>query len=263
MAEVPLDVAAGERGAWLACEPADGAGVQRLGARSMVGVLPPGGHPVGVVLELPGIEALAAAAGRELRARALFDRDRCCGYFPALDGVPGIVSDLPSCREFALWLPAITHASVGYSFNFLRHSLVQQSADPAYHLDSDAATALTGDVTTLGLRRVRRLLLNLSTRAERTLHYLDVDPRSVELVVDGSYVRVADPGRLLDRTRTATIPRRRGTLVHGLVFIANGVLHSGVDDVRGHFLAAYGAEHDCPTPTVPPNAPSTTSRNSR
>ncbi len=42
--------------------------------------------------------------------------------------------------------PTISHAGMTYRFNFLRLSLVCQSADPAFHLDSDAATALTGDV---------------------------------------------------------------------------------------------------------------------
>ena len=68
---------------------------------------------------------------------------------PALEGVHGIDCDLPACRAFAMSLPVIDHGGVEYRFNFLRLSSKQQSADPAYHLDSDAATALSGDVTTL------------------------------------------------------------------------------------------------------------------
>jgi hypothetical protein len=43
---------------------------------------------------------------------------------------------------------------------------------------------------------------------------------------------------------TAVIPPRYGASVNGLVFVSNRVLHSGVDDERGHFIAAYGRETD-------------------
>ena len=89
----------------------------------------------------------------------------------------GIRSELPACHAFADALPAVSYAGMTYRFNFLRLSLVRQSADPAFHLDSDAATALTGDVGSLGDRAVLRLLLNLSAQQERALHYLGVDPR--------------------------------------------------------------------------------------
>ena len=134
------------------------------------------------------------------------------------------------------------HAGTAYRFNFLRLSLKQQSIEPAYHLDSDAATALTGDVATLKQRRVERLILNLSWRVERTLHYLDVDPYCVDLVAEGSYVRAADPRMLSSRTLTAVIPVRRHSQVAGLLFAANLVLHSGVDNADGHFVAAYGID---------------------
>ena len=129
-----------------------------------------------------------------------------------------------------------------YRFNFLRLSLVRQSADPAFHLDSDAATALSGDVGSLNQREVLRLLLNLSSQDERVLHYLDVDPRTTNLVAAGSYVRAKDPERLQTRARVAIIPPRMGTTVHGLAFASNRVLHSGVDGEHGHFIAAYGTE---------------------
>jgi hypothetical protein len=81
-----------------------------------------------------------------------------------------------------------------YGFNFLRLSLVRQSAHPAFHLDSDAATALTGDVRNLNEREVLRLLQNLSSQAQRVLHCLDVDPLSIDLVAEGSYVAPRIPG---------------------------------------------------------------------
>jgi hypothetical protein len=208
-------------------------------------------HPAAVELKIPAlIDALAAVAS-ELRARAASDRHGCCGYFPALNGVSGIISDLPACREFATRLPAIDVRGTRFRFNFLRLSLVQQSADAAYHLDSDAATAITGDAAALNNGQILRLLLNLSTRGERAVHYLDVDPGSIELAVEGSYIRVADPDALDRHALIARIPSRRGPTVHGLVFASNRVLHSGVDDECGHFVAAYGAEADTADPVLP------------
>jgi hypothetical protein len=163
-------------------------------------------------------------------------------YFPALAGMNGIRTELPACRVLAEALPAISHAGMTYRFNFLRLSLVRQSADPAFHLDSDAATALTGDVSSLSEREVLRLLLNLSSQEERALHYLDVDPQTTELVAEGSYVCANDPARLQTRARVAVIPPRVGTTVYGLAFASNRVLHSGLDGEHGHFIAAYGVE---------------------
>lgn len=136
----------------------------------------------------------------------------------------------------------MSHAGMTYRFNFLRLSLVRQSADPAFHLDSDAATALTGDVSSLSQREVLRLLLNLSSHEERALHYLDVDPRTTKLVMKGSYVSAKDPDRPQTRARVAVIPPRVGTTVHGLAFASNQVLHSGLDSEHGHFIAVYGIE---------------------
>lgn len=199
-------------------------------------------HPVAVALQLPRLGESAPGVELELAARAALDQDRCCGYFPALKDVRGIDSDLPACHAFAGCLPRIRHGGANYQFNFLRLSLMPQSVDPAYHLDSDAATALSGDVSTLQQRRVTRLLLNLSSQSDRTLHYLDVDPWCVDLVAEGSYVRAADPRGLAERALTAAIPARRGSHVAGLVFAANLILHSGVDDASGHFVAAYGID---------------------
>jgi hypothetical protein len=86
-------------------------------------------RPTAVELELPSVAQAAAAAEHELRTFALMDRDRCCGYFPALAGSDGIISDLPACRAFASRIPSIWFAGYRYQFNFLRLSLVQQSAE--------------------------------------------------------------------------------------------------------------------------------------
>lgn len=204
--------------------------------------LEPHRHPRIVALEIPAIVQAASKAESELRERALVDRDRCCGYFPSLAGAPGIQSELPACSAFAASLPRVTCDGAVYRFNFLRLSLVQQSAVPAYHLDSDADTAITGDVARLGERRIMRLLLNLHPRSDRAVHYLDADPSSVVLAAEGSYLCVADPAPLRPHARVLTIPRRRAESVHGAAFASNLVLHSGVDDTDGHFVAAYGID---------------------
>ena len=74
------------------------------------------------------------------------------------------------------------------------------------------------------------------------MHFLDVDPYCVDLLSDGSYVRAADPRGFMERARTLVIPARSGSRVAGLLFAANFVLHSGVDDAGGHFVAAYGID---------------------
>jgi hypothetical protein len=211
---------------------------------STVAPLGLGRGPDEIVLDIPALVEAATAAESELRARALVDVDGCCGYFPALAEVPGIRSDLPACSEFATRLPQLRCAGAVYLFNFLRLSVVQQSADPVYHLDSDAGSAITGDVTTLRRRRILRLLLNLSMYVGRSLHYLDVDPWSVQLAAEGSYICAVRPATLRPYARVVTIPPRRGSTVHGVAFASNGVLHSGVDDRHGHFIAAYGIEAD-------------------
>lgn len=211
--------------------------------------LDPSRRPTGVVLEIPAMVEAAVEAENELRTRALVDRDRCCGYFPTLEGAPGILSDLQACRDFAARLPQITSTGVVYRFNFLRLSLVPQSTDPAYHLDSDAHTAITGDVARLSQRRIMRLLLNLSARSDRMLHYLDLDPWSVDLAAEGSYLCAAQPAAVRPYARAMRIPCRCGSTVHGVAFQSNVVLHSGVDDLHGHFVAAYGIDADASVAT--------------
>lgn len=106
-------------------------------------------RPGPVELDLEPIRDVITAAEDELRLGAIDDRDRCCGYFPALAAMKGIRAELPACRVFAEALPAISRAGMTYGFDFRRLPLVCQAADPAFHLDSDAATALTGDAGSL------------------------------------------------------------------------------------------------------------------
>jgi hypothetical protein len=207
--------------------------------------LPAALRPSPVTVELPAIERVEEAE-RELARHARADDHRCWGYFPSLTGRPGIHADLPACRDFASVLPEIIAADVHYRFNFIRLSLRCQSQQPAYHLDSDAATALTGDLATLAQRRVGRLLLNLSTTEERNLYYLDLDVSAAALTSKGAYVQVADQALAARPAVRAAIPPRSGKTAHGICFVANHVLHSGVDGPNGHFVAAYG--YDCLIP---------------
>jgi hypothetical protein len=209
--------------------------------------LPAALRPAPVTVQLPATGPVDAAE-RELVRHAEADDCRCWGYFPSLSGRPGIHTGLPACRQFASSLREITAAGTNYQFNFIRLSLDCQSPQPAYHLDSDAATALTGDPATLGRRRVGRILLNLSTTQERSLYYLDLGVSAVALTWQGSYVRAADQALAERHGVRAAIPPRSGTIVRGISFLASHVLHSGVDGPHGHFVAAYGYDSDARTP---------------
>ncbi len=198
-----------------------------------------------VTLKTSLFDQCAPAAERELRRRAHDDVDKCCGYFPALAGTDGIVSDLPASRMFASEIPQIIHDGCVYHFNFLRVSLVQQGSEPEFHLDSDAATALTGDAETLRQRYVLRMVLNLSATSDRTLQYLDVDPESVGLVARGGYVSVARTEPLTesraDRCDSASPTAVRSTAWSSCP-IASFI--RALTTMFGHFIAAYGMETD-------------------
>jgi hypothetical protein len=209
--------------------------------------LPAALRPAPVTVKLPTTKYVDAVE-RELARHAQTDVHRCWGYFPSLAGRPGIHTDLPASREFARTLATITAAGTNYEFNFVRLSLDGQSQQPAYHLDSDAATALTGDPATLDQRQVGRILLNLSSAEERSLYYLDLDVSTIALAREGSYVRAADLAVGARHAVCTAIPARSGATIYGISFMANRVLHSGVDGSCGHFVAAYGYDCDAGTP---------------
>jgi hypothetical protein len=197
--------------------------------------------PVCAVLEGPAVAAIDRAE-RELRRRAATDANRCAGFFPTLSGVPGIESNLPSCRDLMRLIPTIEQEGSSYRFNFIRLSLVCQASQPAWHIDSDAATALTGGDVSPARRMIHRLLLNLSGTRERVLAYLDVDVLTAGLVQEGGYIRPAKSETALGKARSVSIPVREGAVVHGISFVSNRLFHSGQDDAEGHFVAAYGFE---------------------
>jgi hypothetical protein len=68
------------------------------------------------------------AVGCELGGMARLDRDGCSGYFPSLEGQPGIVSDLPASRMFAARHPRVVAGGEVYGFSFLRFSSARQTA---------------------------------------------------------------------------------------------------------------------------------------
>jgi hypothetical protein len=177
----------------------------------------------------------------ELDVRARDDPNRCFGYFPGMAQVPHIEHDLPASRAFAQDVPSLRLEEKDLFFNFLRLSRMKQPAKDAFHLDSDAATALTGDQGTLTTRLVLRLLLNLSAMLARTVAYADVDASTVRIRADGGYLFCYDtvPAAAV---RRVILPPRQGLVVSGLLLCTNRVLHAGVDDDEGHFVAAYGRE---------------------
>lgn len=186
-------------------------------------------------LEWQAVVAIESA-DCELRHRAATDQNRCAGFFPSLSGVPGIDGDFPSCRELMYLLPEIEHEGRSYRFNFIRLSLVCQASEPAWHIDSDAATALTGGNVHPADRLIHRLLLNLSETRERVVTYLDVDVSRIDLIQDGGYIRPAGSEPPLGKAFSVSVPPREGRMVHGIRFVSNRILHSGRDDEDGHFV---------------------------
>jgi len=190
------------------------------------------------VTQIP--EADIEAAESQLLMTAQANADGCWGYFPALNGHTGIDNSLRNPRRLATNTPTLTLAGLRLNFNFLRLSVKKQEARAPFHLDTDAATAVTGDVETLGEREVWRLLLNLSSRHLRSVAYLDVDSRTVSLDAVGTTVRYLGSTDGLEQT--VLLEPRTTSEVQGLLFCANAVLHSGRDDENGHFVGGYGCE---------------------
>jgi hypothetical protein len=197
--------------------------------------------PFCAFVEWPVVAAIKRA-DRELRCRAAIDQNRCAGFFPSLSGVPDIDCDFPSCRELMHLVPEIEHEGRAYRFNFMRLPLVCQASEPTWHIDSDAATALTGWNVNPADRLIHRLLLNLSETRERVLTYLDVDVLRIDLIQDGGYIRPAKTESPGGKALSISVPAREGPVVHGISFVSNRILHSGRDDEDGHFVAAYGFE---------------------
>jgi hypothetical protein len=187
-------------------------------------------------------EELLDAAERELYAKATDDSNHCYGYFPGMKGKDGIDTELSACKALHDALPMIQIADKQLSCNFIRLSLVKQQGDFPFHLDTDAATALTGDKETLNKRKVWRILLNLSTKHPRTLSYIDADPNTVELDYGNGYLHCVDEQAMNERKQSVQIPPRTKTQVSGVLFCSSRVLHTGVDDDNGHFVAGFGCE---------------------
>lgn len=199
-------------------------------------------QPTEITLNFPGDEIFIVTAEEELYAKARADANGCYGYFPAMGGSGNIDTDLPLSRAYAEAVPTLVVDDRTLSFNFIRLSLIQQRGDSPFHLDSDAATALTGNVSTISDRLVWRLLLNLSSKHSRTLSYLDVNPASVDLTNNGGYIHLENQELAAETAKNAVIPPRKGKKVHGVLFCASRVLHTGRDDEFGHFVAGYGRE---------------------
>jgi len=181
------------------------------------------------------------AAALELKTMAEPDDNKCCGYFPAMHA-DGINMDLPASKAFAETYPEFEVDGMPVGFSFLRMSLKKQEAKASFHLDTDAATALTGEPDTVTQRRVVRLLLNFSILHHRTLAFLDVDPTSLPPSFNQNYVYCPPEAVPQDSVRTIAIPPRAGRLVQGVLFYSSRVYHTGQDDEHGHFVGAYGRE---------------------
>jgi hypothetical protein len=191
---------------------------------------------------LPSTNQDITAVQAELTAKAKEDANKCWGYFPAMKGKSSIDTDLPISAGFADGIPQLEVDGKSLRFNFVRLSLIQQTGTSPFHLDTDAATALTGDTSTLSKRLVWRLLLNLNDKHTRTLSYLDLDSTKIPLLDDGGYLH-CDASLVHEGIiRRIVIPPRKGSKASGVLFCASRVLHTGQDDQFGHFVTGFGCE---------------------
>src|SRR5262245_18042649 len=145
-------------------------------------------RPKPVTISAPVAARLIDAAHRELRQRASTDANACFGYFPALAGARGIDCALPACRHLSRAMPAIELEQAIYAFNFVRLSLIRQRCLAPFRFDSDAATAISGNIGSMHERPVFRLLLKLSPTHARRLLYLDPNCDRGPLARHGGYL---------------------------------------------------------------------------
>lgn len=199
--------------------------------------------PQVICLDLPVETKLIEAAEFELTAGAIEDVNDCRGFFPSLAGLEGMVDNLPCSELFATKLGHISLAGRNFNFNFLRLSTTKQESFAPYHIDSDTATALTGDVETLHRRLNWRLLLNLSCKVDREFAYLDQKIIQDEIAWQSGYLAY-DRKPDASSERTLRLRSREGTATEAVLFCANKVLHRGNDGKKGHFVAAYGFEEE-------------------
>jgi hypothetical protein len=193
-----------------------------------------------ISLEIPDrAVSLVTAAQAELAVQAATDPDQCAGYFPAFAPDQHLVHAI----ELANTIPEITVDDTTLGFNFLRYSARQQPQLHGMHLDTDAATAVTGPAMEQQHgREVWRLLLNLHPLLARDVYIApDVSTSKLDCEYRDGYLAVVgglDTGDI----QTITLPQRQGATVAGLLFCANQVPHMGSDSRGGHFVAGYGME---------------------
>lgn len=200
--------------------------------------LPSQFQPKLVTITLPdGSDDLINAVQSELTRFAKKDANQCWGYFPALKEKN---QGLEASKKLSQELSVIEQGGKQLSLNFARISLIQQTGDSPFHMDSDSKTALTGDVDSINSRLVWRLLINLHPGQSRTLGYLDLDVSKLTLTTDGGYIHYT--GDTTKYERGIVIPARQGSVVQGVLFCASRVLHTGKDSEEGHFVAGYGCE---------------------
>lgn len=199
-------------------------------------------QPKIVTINLPFKSSLIQKTEGELGLHAQRDDDKCYGYFPGMGDRRGIDANLPVSQSFADGAQYLTVDGKKLNFNFLRLSLIDQPSISPFHLDSDSATALTGDVATMSQRLVWRLLINLSPVRSRTVIYLDLDPSSVELINDRGYISYPSKSITDDMIKKVELSPRSGSEVSAVLFCASRVLHAGKDINGGHFVAGYGVD---------------------
>jgi hypothetical protein len=193
-----------------------------------------------VIVQFPEhVPKLVDAAETELKSHARIDRDACSGYFPAFATDEHLVDSIAFARE----VPQLSVHGFALGFNFLRYSERPQPRLHGLHLDSDAATAVTGpNDHEQQQQEVWRLLLNFHRDRTRSVCVVEGVPvEAIECQYIDGYLAVTG-GVSPENIRTVELPPRDGPQTHGVLFCANRVPHMGDDGKAGHFVAGYGLE---------------------
>jgi hypothetical protein len=139
----------------------------------------------------------------------------------------GIDHDLPACRALAEGYPLQRVGELAVRFNFMRMSLRRQALlvqheDTIFHLDSVAATALTGNLDTITNRQLWRLHVNLHPVHTRTLAYVDIHPAFIAgSIVQHENYAYCPPEAISKKALTTTdIPRRIGGTTMGGILLS-------------------------------------------
>jgi hypothetical protein len=190
--------------------------------------------PSGIVRYFPDTDLLSGVTD-ELEFNALSDIDACSVYSSYANG--GSNRGLVLSEKFARQNSALPMNGLeDFSFGFLQLSLFPQKSMHGLYVESNSVSGI-GEQTLHS--RSWRAILNLGHYARKMTY--SVQPLSQLELVDVGGLRTCDDYNT-KLVRSLILPPRNSGRVFGLTFCASEVLHGGLDDENGHFIASYGLE---------------------